>query len=40
MFKFVVRDFFWLVLAGVWLRFGALTTVTLLKRGVGGVLGR
>ena len=34
------RPFFWLVLAGVWLRFGALATVTLLKRGVGGVLGR
>jgi GT2 family glycosyltransferase len=32
--------FFWLVLAGVWLRFAALATVALLKRGVGRVLGR
>jgi GT2 family glycosyltransferase len=32
--------FFWLVLAGVWLRFAALATVALLKRGVGSVLGR
>jgi GT2 family glycosyltransferase len=34
------RPFFWLVLAGVWLRFAALATAALLKRGVGGVLGR
>jgi GT2 family glycosyltransferase len=34
------RPFFWLVLAGVWLRFTALATAALLKRGVGGVLGR
>jgi len=34
------RPFFWLVLAGVWLRFAALASVALLKRGVGGVLGR
>ena len=34
------RPFFWLVLTGVWLRFAALATVALLKRGVGGVLGR
>jgi GT2 family glycosyltransferase len=34
------RPFFWLVLAGVWLRFAALATAALLKRGVGGVPGR
>jgi GT2 family glycosyltransferase len=34
------RPFFWLVLAGVWLRFTALATAALLKRGVGGVLAR
>ena len=31
---------FWLVLAGLWLRFAGLTTVALLNRGFLGVLGR
>jgi len=29
------RPFFWLVLAGVWLRFATLATLTLIKRGFG-----
>lgn len=34
------RPLFWLVLAGVWLRFAALAAAALVRRGVDGVLGR
>ncbi len=34
------RSLFWLVLAGIWLRFGVLATVAAVRRGAGRVLGR